>query len=140
MSSMQLGTITEVNNQKALARVKVDNHVTGWYPIISMSSKFKKHFTPIKINDQVMVLNPFGSNEDGFILRGIFSKDVDVPVGIGDNIEVIEYSDGTLLKFDIENKVISIDTSNSFKLNVGGSIDIIAGGKININGEEIHLN
>jgi len=140
MSSMQLGTITEVNNKKALARVQVDNRVTDWLQIVSMSSKFKKHFTPIKINDQVMVLNPFGSNENGFILRGVFSKDVDVPAAADDNTEVIEYSDGTLLKFDIENKVISINTPNSFKLNVGGSIDITAGGKININGEEIYLN
>jgi phage baseplate assembly protein V len=138
--SIQIGTITEVDNKKALARVEVDGRVTDWLPIISMSSKFKRHFTPIRIKDQVMVLNPFGSNENGFILRGVFFKDVDVPIGAEDDIEIIEYEDGTILKFDIKNKLVSIDTPNSFKLNVGGNIDITAGGKITINGSEIYLN
>jgi phage baseplate assembly protein V len=113
---MQIGTITEVNNKKALAKVLVDERVSDWLPVLSIASAFKKHFIPIKIDDQVMVLNPYGNNENGFILRGIFYSEQNVPTGAGDNSEVIEYADGTLLKFDIENKIISINTPSEITI------------------------
>ena len=140
MENMQVGTITEVDNKKALAKVMVDDRVSDWLPVLSIASAFKKHFIPTKVNDQVMVLNPHGNNSNGFILRGIFYSDTNVPAGAGDNSEVIEYFDGTLLKFDIEKKLISIDTPNSLNLNVGGDINIVSKGTINIHGSEVHIN
>jgi len=140
MENMQIATITEVDNKKALAKVVADGRPSDWLPVLSIASAFKRHFIPVKVKDQVLVLNPHGNNSNGFILRGIFFSDTDVPSGAGDNSEVIEYSDGTLLKFDIDKKLISIDTPNSLNLNVGGDINIVSKGTINIHGSEVHIN
>lgn len=110
MNQLQIGKISEVNNKKALAKVVVDSRVTDWLPVLSQATKFKQHFSPLSVDDQVLVLNPHGNNENGFVLSGIYSKKIKTPSQITDKCEAIIYADGTKIIYDSDAKKITIDT------------------------------
>jgi phage baseplate assembly protein V len=108
--NVQLGTISQTFNDKALAKVKVDGRVTNPLKIISQATKFKRHYSPLSVNDQVLVVNPFGANNDGFILIGLFFDNLPVPEGLDDDTEITIYSDGTTIKHNSKTNKITIDT------------------------------
>ena len=70
------GTIVETKsaNGLALAKVKIDDRVTDFFPIVSKSNSFKKHYIPVRVGEQVTVFCPFGEANIGFILPSIFNK------------------------------------------------------------------
>lgn len=110
-----VGTITQVRSLegKALARVKVMDMETDWLPVASLSNTFKKHWIPVRVKEQCIVLRPFGDSSSGFIIRSIFSRGAKEPSGADANTEIIEYSDGTRLKYSTSTGHLSIDCVGS---------------------------
>ncbi len=135
---IQVGLITEPNNKKALAKVAVDGRVTDWLPVISMSGKFKRVYSPASVDDQVLVINPHGNNENGFILRGVFSKNLKTPEKAGDDCEVTEYEDGTIITYDKEAKELNVETKSKIIIKVDNDV-IIECKKATIKADKITL-
>ena len=56
------GTIsqTKTADGKSLARVKVMDRETDFLPVVSISNSFKKHFIPIRVGEQCVMISPFG--------------------------------------------------------------------------------
>jgi phage baseplate assembly protein V len=125
---IQVGNICEVDPQKALARVSILGRVTNFLPVLSISNSFKKHWVPAQVNEQVLVLSPFGSYDSGFILRGIYNKSLKEPQKSSSNNEIVEFSDGTTVEYNTEEKTVRLETN--------GEITIKAK-KINLESEEI---
>lgn len=126
----QVGLISEVDNSKFIARVKLNDRTTDFFKVFSQEGAFKKTRTPLRVGEQVMVLCPFGNANIGFILRGI-AGDSDVLSG-GDDDDITEYSDGTKI----------VKSSNAFTITSPTAVVILAsnfsidnGGNLNINGE-----
>ena len=115
MADIQIGIIDKVDNKNNLATASTDGRTTDWLKVISVASAFKKHFTPLRVGDQVLIVNPFGKNENGFILSGVFAQQ-DIPAGADDNVEIFEYEDGTVVKIDLENKVLELNTPNTLTI------------------------
>ena len=107
---VSFGTITQtkVADGKALARVKILDRESDFLPVASISNSFKKHFIPIRVGEQCVVISPFGDASGGFILRSIFNKDCKEPSGVNDTTEVIEYEDGTVISYDTASKLLKI--------------------------------
>ena len=114
----QFGIITQTKsiNGQSLARVKIDDRETDFFPIISQSNSFKKHFIPARENEQVTVFCPFGEANIGFILRGIFNKDCKEPNSSNNNKEIIEYEDGTEISYDTKAKELKINASSKITI------------------------
>ena len=114
----QFGIITQTKSIKgqALARVKIDDRETDFFPIISQSNSFKKHFIPSRENEQVAVFCPFGEANIGFILRGVFNKDCKEPNSSNNNKEIIEYEDGTVISYDTKAKELKINASSKITI------------------------
>lgn len=140
--------VTLGTGKKLEVKVNVDNRVTNWLPVKTKASSFLVEHTPVRINDQVLVFNPFGDNEDGFVDRNITYKDIPLPAGVDQNKFYKEFEDGTVYIHDTKTKKISLNTdcdidtktTGNFTLDVGGNIKIKAGGTIHLNGSSIHLN
>lgn len=108
---ISIGTISETKSAqgKALARVKIFDRVTDFYPVVSFSNTFKRHFIPIRVNEQVLVFSPFGDASSGFIIRGIFNRSCKEPNGSSQTCEVMEYEDGTTISYDTAAKELKIN-------------------------------
>lgn len=115
----RFGTVTETKsaNGKALARVKIGERVSDFLPVKSFSNSFKKHWIPIRPEEQVLVISPFGDANSGLVLRSIFNKNAKEPVGANDHTEIIEYEDGTKISYDTQAKELTI--------NAAGTVNII---------------
>lgn len=113
-------TVTETKSVdgKALARVRTgEKSVSDFLPVMNFSNSFKRHWIPVRVNEQVLVVCPFGEADSGFIIRGIFSKRQKEPVGANNTTEVMEYEDGTVITYDTQAKEL--------KINAAGAVNII---------------
>jgi phage baseplate assembly protein gpV len=104
------------------AKVLVDGRLTNWLPVKTQSSSFLKEHIPVSSGDQVIVFNPFGNNEDGFIDRNISYEKLVLPKDIDENIYYQEFRDGTKYTHDILKKTITLDTS--LNINITTSKDV----------------
>ena len=128
------GTVVETKSAEglALARVKIDERVTDFFPVASRSNSFKKHYIPIRVGEQVAVFCPFGEANIGFILPSIFNKGSKEPTGSSDSREVVSYEDGTTFYYDTKRKELNI--------NCVGDINIKATGSITLTSASINFN
>ena len=113
-----VGTISETQNSKgkALARVKLLKRTTAFYPILSFSNSFKRHFIPARVGEQVLVIHPFGEASEGFIIRGIFNKNRKEHAKANDHTEVIDFEDGTVITYDTQAKELKINASDKITI------------------------
>lgn len=140
----QFGTITQTKSAEglALAKVKIDDRETDFFPVVSQSNSFKKHFIPIRVNEQVAVFCPFGEANIGFILRGIFNKSCKEPSSSNNDIEVIEYEDGTRFSYDTKAKKLTVNCVQDLEiiaknLTIKADNTTFIGGGINHDGVDI---
>ena len=136
------GTIVETKsaNGLALAKVKIDDRVTDFFPIASKSNSFKKHYIPVRVGEQVTVFCPFGEANIGFILPSIFNKSSKEPNGASNTREVVTYEDGTTFFYDIKIKELNVNCVGDVKIKAGGNINIEASGNFAVNAAKIDLN
>jgi len=154
--NIQIGTIQDFKYEKLGAGKKLLVKVlipllqrpTNWLPVKTQASSSLVEHKPVRKGDQVVVFNPNGENQDGFVDRNLTYVDIPLPTDVDENKFYKLFEDGTIYIHDTKVKTIFLDTPCSLTLNikkdlkitVGGQIDIDAGGKVNINGSEIHLN
>lgn len=113
---IQYGTITQYRyttdraGKKLEVKVSVDDRVTNWLPVKTQASSFLVVHTPVRINDQVIVFNPFGNNEDGFVDRNLTYKDIPLPDGADEDTYIYVFEDGTTFKHNTKSKIINLTT------------------------------
>lgn len=139
---VSFGTISQTKSSdgKALARVKVMDRETDFLPVVSISNSFKKHFIPIRVGEQCVMISPFGEASGGFIIRSIFNKGSKEPSLANDTTEVMEYEDGTVITYDTKAKLLKLDCVGDIIIKAGGSIKIEAAGNIDIDGARVDIN
>lgn len=135
---IRVGTVSSVNAAAGTVRVAFaaqDDMVTYELPVITRGSKNNKDYWLPDVDEQVLCLflpNTSGRGVcDGFVL-GTFYSSVDAPVENSGDVHAVKYGDGTIIKHD--------RSTGKLTINATGDIDIIAGGKITINGQTINLN
>ena len=135
---IRVGTVSSVNPAAGTVRVAFaaqDDMVTYELPVITRGSKNNKDYWLPDVDEQVLCLflpNVSGRGVcDGFVI-GTFYSSVDAPVENSGDVHAVKYGDGTIIKHDRRTGKLTI--------NATGDIDIIAGGKITINGQTIYLN
>lgn len=135
---IRVGTVSSVNAAAGTVRVAFaaqDDMVTYELPVITRGSKNNKDYWLPDVDEQVLCLflpNTSGRGVcDGFVL-GTFYSSVDAPVENSGDVHAVKYGDGTIIKHD--------RSTGKLTINATGDIDIIAGGKVTINGQTIYFN
>lgn len=135
---IRVGTVSSINAAAGTVRVAFaaqDDMVTYELPVITRGSKNNKDYWLPDVDEQVLCLflpNTSGRGVcDGFVL-GTFYSSVDAPVENSGDVHAVKYGDGTIIKHD--------RSTGKLTINATGDIDIIAGGKVTINGQTIYLN
>jgi len=127
---MQIGQITEYrylplgNGKKLEVKVSVDGRVTNWLPVKTLASSFLIEHIPVRIKDQVIVHNPFGNNEDGFVDRNLTYKEIPLPNDIDENKFYKLFEDGTIFILDTKTKEISLNTPCSITITTSKDVSL----------------
>jgi phage baseplate assembly protein gpV len=123
---LRYGLISEVDYSIGRARVNFDDLeiVSDWLTL-PKNIKENRYF---EVNMQVAVLM-HDNGEDGEIIHEVPADDVKPPLWASENVEGIEFKDGTKVTYDNSTKKLTIDAGltgelifNCAKLTVSGDI------------------
>jgi len=103
---IQVGTVVEIDEGRALARVDILGRVTDFLPVKMIGNSFVKVFIPIRINEQVLVVCPFGNANSGFIVPSIFNVNCKEPSGSNPDTAIIEFAGG--VRIDSDGKTVNV--------------------------------
>lgn len=125
---IRFGKVSEVNAEKCCARVVFedrDSLVSAELPILQPSCLNNKFYTLPDVNDNVVCLMTPNDTQgnSGFVL-GSFYTEKNIPPAQDENISMIKFSDGSLIKFNRQD----------------GSLLIDCKGNVTIKGKNIYLN
>jgi len=103
---IQVGTVVEIDESRALARVNILGRVTDFLPVKMIGNSFVKVFIPIRVNEQVLVVCPFGNANSGFIIPSIFNVNCKEPSGSNPDTAIIEFAGG--VRIDSDGKTVNV--------------------------------
>lgn len=136
---VRLGTVEEIDHDRAVARVRMGAILTGWLPMLPARAGGTRTWHPLDLGEQVVVLSPAGDLSHGMIIA-TRNQTAHPPPDSSPSTHVIEYPDGSVIRYDHEAHHLEADVQGSIHLKASGAIDITAGGHVTINGQEVHLN
>ncbi|RDD34351.1 Phage P2 baseplate assembly protein gpV [Wolbachia endosymbiont of Cylisticus convexus] len=136
---MRIGLVKEVDYEKARVRVKVGEFITDWLPwVTARAGEDRSWFAP-NIDEQVIVLSPFGELSLGVVLPAIYQEKYRHPESKKEVSSVV-FKDGTKLSYDKENHHLEIEVVDKITLKVGESSIKMTKKGIKLKGRRIDLN
>ncbi|MFP3016790.1 MAG: phage baseplate assembly protein V [Wolbachia sp.] len=133
---IRIGLIKEIDYEKAKVRVKVGEFLTDWLPWITYRAE---SWSPPNIDEQVVVLSPFGELSLGVVLPAIYQEKYPPPENKKE-INSAKFQDGTKLSYDKDKHHLEIDVIDKITLKVGeSSIEMTKKG-IKLKAKRIDLN
>jgi len=133
-----IGTVTQADSTKMLAKVKIGDLETDFLPAFSISNKLIKIFVPLQVGEQVGVISPYGDIDGGIIIRSIFNKGCKEPTWANTTTAGVEFNDGTKIIYDSASKLLDIDCKGEIKIKATsikliGNLEIEGDTKVNGN-------
>ncbi len=136
---IRIGLVKEVDYEKARVRVKVGEFLTDWLPwVTARAGEDRSWFAP-NIDEQVIVLSPFGELSLGVVLPAIYQQKY-FPSECRKDAHIFEFQDGTKLSYDKEKHHLEIDVVDKLMLKVGGSSIEMTKEGIKLKAKRINLN
>ncbi|WCR59620.1 MAG: hypothetical protein PG978_001068 [Wolbachia endosymbiont of Ctenocephalides felis wCfeF] len=136
---VRIGVVKEVDYEKAKVRVKIGEFLTDYLPWITMKAGEDRSWLPPNIDEQVIVLSPFGELSLGAVLAGIYQQKYAAPENKKE-INSVKFQDGTRLLYDKENHHLEIEVVDKITLKAGGSSIEMTKSEIKLKAERIDLN
>lgn len=123
---IRFGKVSSVDPAKCTCRVAFDdreNLVSAELPVLQSSCLNNKFYSLPDVGDSVVCLmTPNDENGSGFVL-GSFYHEKNIPPAQSQEISVIQFGDGTEIKYDRESHELSINCVGNIKIN-GKRIDL----------------
>lgn len=141
-SNIKLGVIESVDYENAKAKVQLaNNHVTGPLNWLEHNAYGDKSWNPPKVGEQVVILSESGNLANAVILKGIYQNNHRVTEFEDGNVEQIEFTDSTKIKYNKSNKKLSADVNDagSIAFTVGNSNINITDGSIVLSSNGVTL-
>ncbi len=136
---IRIGLVKEIDHEKARVRVKVGEFLTNWLPwITTRAGEDRSWFSP-NIDEQVMVLSPFGELSLGVVLAGIYQQKYTAPESKKE-VSSLTFQDGTKLSYDKNKHHLEIFVADKITLKVGRSEIEMTKDSIKLKARRIDLN
>ncbi|WP_353271716.1 phage baseplate assembly protein V [Wolbachia endosymbiont (group A) of Nomada goodeniana] len=136
---IRIGLVKEVDYEKARVRVKVGEFLTDWLPWVTVRAGEDRSWFAPNIDEQVIVLSPFGELSLGVVLPAIYQQKY-FPSECRKDAHIFEFQDGTKLSYDKEKHHLEIDVVDKLMLKVGGSSIEMTKEGIKLKAQRINLN
>lgn len=142
---IRIGTIADVDLDRARARVKSGDNLTGWQPWIASRAGTTLEWDPPTVGEQVVIVSPAGDLAQAIILTGLFRKNA--PSSSADEHKRV-YPDGSTITYDhTENQLVAnlvgqvnVNITGDATVNIGGNATTAVGGICKVTAEMIHHN
>lgn len=142
---LRTGKVMEVDVNRRLVRVRIGEQgkglETGWLPVLETSASATRGgasaWVPLHVDDVVQVLAPGGELPLGMVIPSQFMHSDDAPFRdraegyefgpLGeprDNVWRQLFADGTLLEYDLAQKLVRVETPGSIKAHACGQVII----------------
>lgn len=123
---VKIAVISEVNHSDKLIRVSAGDIQSAWLPWPADVGKNYKRWRPLRQGQQVVLVSPSGDLSQAVIVGMLYSNVLDSPSD-DENLDLIEYDDGTVISYDSDAHKLTIDCVSDVHVNaVNASIDATA--------------
>lgn len=136
---IRVGIVEKVDYEKARVRVKIGEFVTDWIPWITSKAGEDKTWSPLSVDEQVVILSPLGELSLGIVLPAIYQQKYSAPENRKE-VSSLVFQDGTKLSYDKENNHFKVDVADKITLKVGESEIEMTKNSIKLKAKRIHLN
>ena len=136
---IRIGLIKEVDYEKARVRVQVGEFLTDWLPWITMKAGEDRSWFAPNVDEQVIVLSPFGELSLGVVLPAIYQEKYPPPENKKE-INSVKFQDGTKLSYDKNKHHLEIFVADKITLKVGRSEIEMTNDSIKLKARRIDLN
>jgi phage baseplate assembly protein V len=116
-----VGTVSEVDYQKARVKVTMGEWTTTWLPWVTTRASNDIGWWALELDEQVLVISPSGDMAQGIVIGSIFQQqqqDVvsDIEVEKRNSIHRIQYLDGTIIEYDRDKHRLKADVKGDVEL------------------------
>lgn len=132
---LALGTIAEVEPSSARLRVEINGRVTAWLPWPTEIGRNFRRWRPLRVGTQVLVACPAGDPANAVIVQIIYT-DALPPPETSEDIDIISFEDGTVLKYDSAAHALTIDATKDVTINAAGAATVAATGPVTVTSED----
>lgn len=131
-SAIRIGVVSEVDGDKALARVSVGDLELDWIPWTQrrMGEAGREWWAP-SVGEQVVVLSPGGDSRVAVITTSLAS-DSFAELSSDPNLHIVEHADGTRFEYNVSSGEISIEAVADSQVSVRGNVKLTATGDVEV--------
>ena len=117
---LRKGTIKELDEANALAKVECGDLTTDWLPWMTLRAGPDRTWHAPEVGEQVMVLSPSGDMAQGAILPAIYQDAHGAPANLKTTHRT-EYQDGAFQQYDraAHHFVLDVPAGGEIKLHIG---------------------
>jgi phage baseplate assembly protein V len=104
-----LGTIAEVDfaARPPMVRLDLSGRLTDWRPIPAEIGANFRRWRPLRVGTQVLVACPSGDPANAVIVQILYTDSL-APPSTAENVDLIEWNDGTVVRHDSTARVTTI--------------------------------
>ena len=152
---IRIGTIAELDHAARKIRVQSGELLTTWLPYPAEIGNNYKRWQPLRLGTQVVLACPSGDPSQALIISILYSNDIEPP-STDENLDVVEFVDGTKIEYNSQTNTLSIDCAGDVAVLSKGSVKVVAeqkavvntnadaevkaGGNVKVEGAKIELN
>jgi phage baseplate assembly protein V len=120
---LRKGTISAVDHDGVLVRVKSGGLLTGWLPWFERRAGNVRSWCPPSVGEQCLVLSPGGEMTNGMVLVGLDSEANPAPSN-SPTLHRTQYPDGTVIDYDHGTGALQVDAPGGslIRLRVGPTV------------------
>lgn len=129
---IRIGTIEEIDREKARCRVRIGDLLTGWVPWVSSRAGTTVDWDPPVAGEQVVLLSPGGELTAGVALTGVYTRHHPAPSRKASKYMRV-FPDGAHIEYDHENSHLLATLPGSAEVTALDGVTINADTVINGN-------
>jgi phage baseplate assembly protein V len=112
---IRVGVVSALDEENARVQVDVGGLTTSWLPWVTSRAGATRTWSAPRAGEQVMVLAPYGDTTQAVVLPAIYQDDHPAPAN-SQNVERVEFPDGTFVEYNSETNTLNIDVAGDAKV------------------------
>ncbi|EKN3567292.1 phage baseplate assembly protein V [Yersinia enterocolitica] len=122
---IRIGTVAEVDLDRALCRVATGDNITGWLNWLTLRAGQSRSWWAPSEGEQVLILSLGGELDTAFVLPGIFSDHFPPPSASANGL-YITFPDGATLHYEPDSGELLADGIKKAVINASESVNVTA--------------
>lgn len=132
---IRVGVVSSTDEAARTVRVSFGNITTGALPWPADVGKNYRRWRPLRVGQQVIIASPGGELAQAEIVGMLYGGGIDAPDSSQD-LDVIEYEDGTRIQYDSASHQLSADIKGSAIVSTEGALEAVVGTSADIDAAE----